>query len=620
MKSKFFLSILALLSIISSVDCAQTYFGPCLQCDSCSSCSGTCNTTNSPSGCSMACHNGNSPTGFFGCNCADGFGCATYNDCQDGCLEGCYCEHGHTWFSQKDQSANQYVIMSLTSDKRHHFGNEFYGDFALTLGYQKNFNNYRLSSYFFNKNGLMRVGGNAIDGRTAMVDVRASDLGLPATFTGTAWLCPKYQDFLVDLDLYMAWDNILEGLWSELRIPYTHTRWNAGLGTDVWYEGTETNYTVPDTVGTIRSGQTTNVVNDDSTIDNIIYQGKCALTSALLGNVGFGDAPRLDAGKIINANRSTSGLSGIHLSIGYDFLRKERGFLGIGADFEFPAANKPSRKTSCCDLYIFEPKIGDQNKWLIGGLFFGQYQLKNWAETNQRLDLVFDARAYVSFSGETTRLLGLVANGTTLFNHYLLLKKYSYSGNTATYAGLERAANSLKAYSTINPSCEGQFTAMLNYQKQNFEFGIGYNFFGRAKEEITKWNLCKNDDYHYVVKGDAPVANADATIDGGFFNANDSDINQTGTLVSGSQAAWNQIPSYIIRDNEIDFCMDNGNLRLDMAEHPQYISHTIFANAGYNWTEADWKPFIGLIGKVDFGMSNTALQLWGIYLKGGFCF
>ncbi|MHA1289984.1 MAG: hypothetical protein ACTSPB_21595, partial [Candidatus Thorarchaeota archaeon] len=64
--------------------------------------------------------------------------------------------------------------MSLTENKRHQFGDEFYGDFSIILGYQQNFNRYRLSSYFFNKNGLMSVGANAAGGTTAMVDVRAS--------------------------------------------------------------------------------------------------------------------------------------------------------------------------------------------------------------------------------------------------------------------------------------------------------------------------------------------------------------------------------------------------------------------------------------------------------------
>ncbi|HBR70175.1 TPA: hypothetical protein DIC20_00120 [Candidatus Dependentiae bacterium] len=617
MKSKFFLIVLIVIGTSAVLNAAQA-FGPCLTYNSCTSCCGNCNTNDCPCGYPIACYNGNSPTGSFCCSYSDGCGCASCGDCEYCCLEGCYCNYGHTWFSQRDQGTNQCEVISFTFDKRHKFGDEFYGDFAITLGYQQNFNRYRLSSYFFNKNGLMRIGGNAPDGRTAMVDVRASDLGLSSTFTGTAWLCPKYHDFILDLDLFMAWDNLVEGLWTELRVPFINSTWNAGLGTSSWYEG-GTTYTTPVAVGNISANQVVNIVNDESTVTKVIYQGNCGLTGALLGNVGFGDAPRLNAGKLINCSRSTSGLGGIRLSIGYDFLRRERGFLGIGLDFEFPAANKPHKNNCCCDLYLFEPKIGSQHQYLIGGIFLGEYQLKQW-ENNHKLTFIFDARGYASFKGCTTRMLGLIANGNTLFNHYLLLKKYSVSGSTATYAGLERAANLLKARVKAKTTFEGDITLLLNYQKDNLLCGIGYNFYGRAKEELCSYNLCNCDDYYYVIKGDAPVANAALTQDGGFFSPNDSDINQTGTLVTGSQGTWNQLNSTIITNNAIQFTTANGNLRLCVAEHPTYLSHTFFVNIGYNWSDTEGKPYVGLIGKVDLGIDNTALRLWGIYLKGGFCF
>ena len=510
--------------------------------------------------------------------------------------------------------------MAMTNDKRHQFKDEFYGDFAVTIGWQQNFNAYPLSSYFLNKNGLMRVGANAADGRTAMVDVRASDLGLSSTFTGIAWLCPKYQDLIADFDLFTAWDNVTEGLWSELRIPFAHTRWNAGLGTSVDYTG-GTAYTTPAAVGIISANQTVNVVCTEGDLENVVYQGNCALSSALLGNLCFGDAPILTAGKLINCTRTTNGLSGIRLSIGYDFLRRERGFLGIALDVECPVANKPHRK-NCCNLFMFDPKVGSQNRWLIGGAFFGRYQI--WQkDENERVNINFDARAYSGFGGKTTRMLGILTHGNTLFNHYLLLKKFEISegSTTATYVGLERAANLLRYQVKSKAMGEGQFTVMLDYKKNNFAAGIGYNFYGRVKETLCLCNNCGcNTGYYYVIKGNAPVANAALTYHGGFYSPNDSSISQTGTLVTGSQAAWNALEATTVTENAINFTPGNGNLSLCVAEQPQYTSNTIFAHIGYNWEDADWKPYVSLIGKLDFGTNNTALSLWGLYLKGGFCF
>lgn len=140
--------------------------------------------------------------------------------------------------------------MEFTAENRHQFDREeFYGDFAITLGWQQNFSRYRLSSYFLTKCGSVTVGANAADGAAAVSDIRASDLGLSSTFSGCAWLCPKYQDFIADFDLYLAWDEFIQGLWTELRIPFVHSRWNAGLGSSVSAAGGTTYTFANDTTG-----------------------------------------------------------------------------------------------------------------------------------------------------------------------------------------------------------------------------------------------------------------------------------------------------------------------------------------------------------------------------------
>ncbi|HBR70173.1 TPA: hypothetical protein DIC20_00130 [Candidatus Dependentiae bacterium] len=510
--------------------------------------------------------------------------------------------------------------MALTADKRHQFDREeFYGDFAITLGWQQNFSRYRLSSYFLTKCGSVTVGANAANGAAAVSDIRASDLGLSTTFTGCAWLCPKYQDFIADFDLYLGWDEFIQGFWTELRVPFVHTRWNAGLGTKATAAGgdyysftvdgaSEEQFAVADTAGPVA----------------VVYTGSCALSSALLGNSSFGDAPRLAAGKMVNCRRTANGLGGVRLEIGYDFLRRERGSMGLALDVQFPAANKPAKNNCCCDLYIFDPKVGSQHSWKIGGILRAQYMLWD-REESERIDFYFDGRVAGGFSGQSTRLLGLQANGCTLFNQYLLLKKYSVSGTTATYAGLERAANKLTARVKANSSVEAQVTLMFQYKNGGFVGALGYNFYGRNEEKLCLCCLCNSDDYYYVIKGDRPVRLEVGQTDGGFYGPADSDINQTGTLY-GEGEDWSAIPSAAVTEHAITFSncstssCGNGSISLCPATHPRYISNTIFGDLGYNWSDVDWKPYLGVLAKVDFGSSNTALRLWGVYLKGGICF
>jgi len=512
--------------------------------------------------------------------------------------------------------------MQLTAENRHLSDKEeFYGDFAVTLGWQQNFDRYRLSSYFFKPCGSITVGSNNATG----CDIRASDLGLSSTFTGTAWLCPKYQDFIADFDLYMAWDEFVKGLWTELRVPFVHTRWNAGLGTSVTAAGGDY-YSTRDTAeGGVAANYPHFVVNQEYNALPIVYKGSCALSSALLGNSTFGDATALTAGKIVNCVRTANGLGGIRFALGYDFLRKERGSMGLAVDVEFPAANKLAKNNCCCNLFLFDPSVGSQHAWKVGGVLRGQYMLWDKGE-DERIDMYLDGRVHGGFSGKTTRLLGLNANGTSLFNQYLLLKKYSISGNVATYEGLERAANLLKAQVKAYSTVEAQLTAMFQYKNGGFVGALGYNFFGRNAEKICLCCLCSSDpsNYSYVIKGNLPVAYASAGTttkenDGGFYKKTDSDINGTGDYVVGSQGDWNAVVGTTVTDNAFNFST-SGDLNLCTAAHPKYISNTIFGHLGYHWDENDWKPFIGIMGKVDIGSSNTALRLWGVYLKGGIGF
>jgi hypothetical protein len=513
--------------------------------------------------------------------------------------------------------------MELTNETRHqqHPNEKFYSDLSITLGWQQNFDQYRLSSYFLTKCGTVTVGANAANNAAAVSDIRASDLGLSTTFTGCAWLCPKYQDLLIDLDWFFSW----EKLWVELEIPFVHTRWNAGLGSRVDSAG-GTTYAFD----TLEDDQWECAVDDSGLAIDVVYTGKSALSSALLGNSTFGDAPKLYAGKMINCRQTANGLANIKLELGFDFIQNDRGSLGLGVYSNLPLANQPNKKNSC-DLFLFEPKVGSQHEFRLGALLHGQYKLWKNEKNNEQVEIFFDGRLGGTVSGKSTRLLGLQANNTTLFNQYLLLKKYSVSGSTGTYVGLERAANMLRSYVAAKPSIEGQLTFMFNYQNGGIVGGFGYNFFGRNEEKLGFVNrLCSDNSHYYVIKGNLPVKKTDGT-DGGFYGPDDSNINQTGSS-AGSGSTWNSVSSSTIMNNAIRFTDNfinssscnisncNGATTLCIAAHPPYLSHTVFGNFGYHWDEKNLKPFIGLIGKVEVGQNNTALRLWGAYIKGGIVF
>jgi hypothetical protein len=529
-------------------------------------------------------------------------GSCTTNSCSTDSSCSTSTHYGKTWFSQRDQSAHEYVVMAMTADKRHQFDrNDWYGDFAVTLGWQQNFKRNKLSSYFLNQKGSMVVGADNIAG----VDVRASDLGLASDHEGTARLCPKYQDFIADFDLYVGWDKVLPGMWSEVRFPLVHTRWNARLNIANEKPGTETFYKAEQADP---GDEAKYAVADSDKPVEIVYKN---LADALKGDKVFGDATKLGAGKIDACTRTETGLAGIHLTLGYDFLRRERGNMGLALHVGFPAANKPKKNTCACDSYLFKPKIGSQHAWKVGGVLRGQYMLWNRDE-EKHFDIYVDGRVDAVFRGDTTRTIGFKAKKETLFNNYLLEKKFLIEGESASYKGLDRAA--LKARVRAQKLAEGQATIMFQYTTGNFNGSIGYNFFGRGKECLKLCNYCFDTNFTFVIKGTAPIKRInDGTKEGGYYSKQDSDIKSTGTVIDQGADAVSvaNLKNATFTTNDLD---------LQIAAHPRYISHTIFAHLGYNWSNTNWQPYLGVLGKVEFGSKNTALNVWGVYLKGGVSF
>ena len=198
-------------------------------------------------------------------------------------------------------------------------------------------------------------------------------------------------------------------------------------------------------------------------------------------------------------------------------------------------------------------------------------------------------------------------------------------GTDVSYQGLERAANKLTARVKGQGIAEGQITLMFQYRNGGFVGNLGYNFYGRGEEKLCLNCLCNPDDYYYAIKGDRPVKMDSDASEGGFYSPSDSDINQTGDVIANN-LDFDGFDSALLTDVAITFSncscstCGNGNVSLCPATHPNYISNTIFGALGYHWDDVDWKPYLGVIGKVDIGSKNTALRLWGVYLKGGICF
>jgi len=485
-------------------------------------------------------------------------------------------EYGKTHFSQRPQGNNQAAVFIGTVDKTHLLDNDInYLNLNLTFGYRQNFNSCDLGKYFFTERGSLIVGES-----NTSIDVQNLQLGLASNFKGTAILEPTINESYADFDMFVGFDEWLRGSWARLRLPFVRTEWNPCLRT----ANNETGAAIyPDGFATTAG-----------TSINVVYR---RLEDALEDGSRIGQIPALEAGRI-NCNKKRYGLSGIHLEFGYDFFRREYGNLGLAI---ITAARTGQPNATNSNRYLFAPSIGSQRSWQIGAAMRGQYQLFNQHDNNKQITVYADLRAVHLCSGCNRRLLSLCANGTTAFNYWLLLDRYNEHGS---YLGVERAANLLNKKVNVSAAAMVEFTAMAQMLKDKWDMSVGYNFWYRSQERICPINtILGNGSDLYTVKGDSSFS-SDTT-----YSKNDSNIAYLGNTISDATLTTLQANTFL-----------SGDITTTVAQHPDTYSNMLFAYVGYNFSETWLKPYLALSGQIEFGRGNTALSMWGIYLKGGIAF
>ena len=387
-----------------------------------------------------------------------------------------HCVCGKTFFAQRSQDSYQYLYMTLNAPYRFAYGNEnMIMDVDISIGWEQNFKRDKLSSYFLNPCGCLTVGPDNHN-----FDVRASDLGLSADFEGCAALKPKYGNAICYFDLFWGLNNLHPGLWLEFMLPaFTHSHWNPCLGTSIQNKGSYDYYTVPTDIGLVSEGQDQNVITNTTTAPiPVEFRGPTALNDAL-ENGYFGNAGPLLVGRFYPQNYSWQSIYNLHFMGGYNFWRKERGNLGVGVDFCLGVGNYPPSNMGDINWWIvdmYQGGVGSQHCSKLGGILRGQYELWN-AEKGKNLSIYSELSLYNRFKGKTTRVLGLCVGGKSIFNQWLLLKKYVLIDGVAQYMGLEHAANLLKAQVQSQNNFEMQFNLMGRYKWNGASFSLGYNFF-----------------------------------------------------------------------------------------------------------------------------------------------
>lgn len=519
--------------------------------------------------------------------------------------------YGQMFFSQRPQHSNTARDEMGTAGRIHQFAQqEFNGDVSVGLSFEQTTNSNQLGSwFFFNGTNTMTYGPNWTAGsNTNNLDVNG--LNFAVTASGTITATPRIQNLVADFQLYLGWDEFVQGLWTRICVPVNWVRTDMRLVDSVTNTGVTTYY----------QGDVSN-----ATGTAVVYPN---LATAWVGNKAAGDfAGRATAN--INGRRDKVGVSGLVFELGYDLLRRESGHFGLALRAVAPTGTEPNA------VYLFEPISGANGCWEIGGGITGSYELYN-NNDNHRLNFFIDGNVTHLGAHAQKRTLGLQniraggtgttvagANYASVGSSWILLKQMTSAG---VYNGVLKSASDLTSLVVkIGNAAMADLSLSLKYYWGNYAVAAGYNFFGRTKEEASAREasaFANATTNVYVIKDTStgtPSGNASLLTgtDTTAATKATSDITRSGATVGNvSGGGESAVLAQALTDADIAVCP---------TLQPTTLSNKVFGSVEYNWSDNEWEPYVLLggtyeIGCTNNGIKNSSVDAWGVLAKGGIAF
>lgn len=373
----------------------------------------------------------------------------------------------------------------------------------------------------------------------------------------------------------------------------------------------------------------------------------------------FGDLiSPLQYGRIAKKLKETK-LSDILVALGYTFIRNKPYLFGANAQVLIPTGTRSHAR------YLFEPQIGNGHHWALGLGLTARYDIINnecdlkvsacFDASIQHLFKTFEKRSYDLKNGSGSRyalledMVGNISNAQNfsptpfvdpLENQYITRLLYVIDATTLA--------------SAIKINVQADIVAKVTVDYCNWNFDLGYNFWGRSHESL----VCREQLKHkfYGVKGDAQVygfidiggpvlsipinatqststlyaPQGDGNTTHNFINSNADNaaliyntglaIMQTtanslvGTGVTALAQTNGSNQAITLTDNDIDNCSGLS---------PRAFSNKVFGSAGRTWYACnEVTPYVALGGEGEFagkvGCVKTAISQWGVWIKGGF--
>jgi len=516
------------------------------------------------------------------------------------------------------------------------------------LEYTRTFKPKQLANYFFGSdlvdgNSLL-IQGSRVEERARCCNAWLADyFGLPMDFNSKVSFCPRIHNVILDLNWYQGLDNWTEGLYFRLHFPVACTQWELRMSECIMNAGTEENGKYP--CGYMGA--------EEVLLENLAPN----FIQAISGCHTWGDMKcPIKYGIMSNCKLTLTKLADLRFTLGYNFVRKEDGHLGILLQFAAPTGNKPDPK------YLFSPIVGNGKHWEFGGGITASWIFwRDEEKEDHHIGIWMDANITHLFERCQCRSFDLCCKPNS---RYMLLEQVQTNtliqggpdAQDLTLANYQYAQNLIPAinWSTFNVDVKIDVQADLAlkfaWTRENWSFDLGYNLWARTGEKFCQrccddccyTNNCCNvtccdtcTSAIYAIKGDSylygfateggtakPLSATQSCADihtGKNFAAARADTSVNAFLnpaIDNPQKAFDE-NNVALADCTMTYTVNTSiqpilinKCDLALCKGPSAITHKLFLHANYAWKDKedkdDWIPFLGLGGEVEWaqGMSN----------------
>ena len=475
------------------------------------------------------------------------------------------------------------------------------GSFVVTPEYTRSFYGDRMAKdlfgcFYLQDCNKLNISGYHVANRAA-TDLLADWFYLPSNYEGYVSFEPTIQNFNADMSLYWGMDAWVKGMFFRVHAPITYTKWDLGASFHTTASGTSP------------SQGFTYLQDAEKFFCAQGVESHATYTFESLNCARF-------CGCSCDDNKTKTRLSDIQADMGWNFILDEDYNFGLFARVVAPTGTKVKGE------WLFEPTIGNGRHWELGGGLTGSAILWRNAEESKHFGFYVDANVTHLFNAQQKRVFDLKDKP---LSRYIT----AYNLTTLTYAPL---ANLTSCEMNVNVAVQADVTAMFNYTSKNWSYDLGYNFWARSCEKFDCSTSCHDTC-------------ADTCAD-----TCDNDCNTCGECIikNGSKAwfiapdatihAFGEAQSVVLTDTMIDY----------EGARTKGMSHKVFGNIAYAWTDREVVPFVGLGGFAEFGSNNSccedtcltscndscsnscnddcsgctnvSLSQWGLWLKGGVSF